>query len=205
MHTTLLNEVGVKGITVWWGLNYFAVHQNAFERNNLVYFPTNRNLVHFFQRLAPAALNCICVEWFVCNLVPRVRTRLVCLYVCVSSNWLVVVWVDQNLKRYAASKFVSTQSSNTWLLVSILERFSNDCRKSKTKAITPTNHNRTKQRDEPITIICNSLKAREESRARRSKPFTLCLCIKTICAMQKKMHFAYFVRDQLGIIAKHLI
>ena len=33
-----------------------------------------------------------------------------------------------------------------------IERFSNDCRKTKTKAITPTNHNRNKQRDEPITI-----------------------------------------------------
>ena len=33
----------------------------------------------------------------------------------------------------------------------ILERFSNDCRKTKTKATTPTNHNRSSQRDEPIT------------------------------------------------------
>ena len=49
-----------------------------------------------------------------------------------------------------------------------IERFSNDCRKTKTKAITPTNHNRSKQRDEPITIRsnldCNSLEAREKSR-----------------------------------------
>ena len=48
-----------------------------------------------------------------------------------------------------------------------LERFSNDRRKTKTKAITPTNHNRSRQRDEPITIpsnTCNSLKAREKSR-----------------------------------------
>ena len=48
-----------------------------------------------------------------------------------------------------------------------LERFSNDCRKPKTKAITPTNHNRNEQRDEPITflaITCNSLEAREKSR-----------------------------------------
>ena len=40
----------------------------------------------------------------------------------------------------------------------ILERFSNDCRKTKTKAITPTNHDRGKQRDEPITIPRNYLK-----------------------------------------------
>ena len=36
-----------------------------------------------------------------------------------------------------------------------IERFSNDCRKTKTKAITPTNHNRNRQRDEPITIPSN--------------------------------------------------
>ena len=37
------------------------------------------------------------------------------------------------------------------------ERFSNDCRKTETKAITPTNHNRTRQRDEQITIPSNYL------------------------------------------------
>ena len=40
----------------------------------------------------------------------------------------------------------------------IIERFSNDCRKTKTKAITPTNYDRGKQRDEPITIPSNFLK-----------------------------------------------
>ena len=50
------------------------------------------------------------------------------------------------------------------LLLLLLERFSNDCRKTKTKAITPTNHDRSRQRDEPITITCNSLEAREKSR-----------------------------------------
>ena len=40
----------------------------------------------------------------------------------------------------------------------LLERFSNDCRKTKTKVITPTNHDRGKQRDEPITIPSNYLK-----------------------------------------------
>ena len=51
----------------------------------------------------------------------------------------------------------------------IIERFSNDCRKTKTKAIAPTNHNRNKEHNEPITclsIICNSLEAREKSRVR---------------------------------------
>ena len=43
------------------------------------------------------------------------------------------------------------------ILVLWLERFSNDCRKTKTKAITLTNHNRNKQRHEPITIPSNYL------------------------------------------------
>ena len=38
-----------------------------------------------------------------------------------------------------------------------IERFSNDCRKTRIKAITPTNHNRNKQRHEPITIPSNYL------------------------------------------------
>ena len=38
-----------------------------------------------------------------------------------------------------------------------LERFSNDCRKTKTKAITPTNHNRGRQCDEPIIVLSNYL------------------------------------------------
>ena len=46
-------------------------------------------------------------------------------------------------------------SKRTMMLM--LERFSNDCRKTKTKAITPTNHNRSKQRHEPITIPSNYL------------------------------------------------
>ena len=34
----------------------------------------------------------------------------------------------------------------------IIRAFSNDCRKTKTKAITPTNHNRNEPRHEPIRI-----------------------------------------------------
>jgi len=37
----------------------------------------------------------------------------------------------------------------------LLERFSNDCRKTKTKAITPTNHNRSSRRDEQIKVPSN--------------------------------------------------
>ena len=42
-----------------------------------------------------------------------------------------------------------------WGLSFLLERFSNDSRKTKIKAITPTNHNSNKQHDEPITIPGN--------------------------------------------------
>ena len=45
----------------------------------------------------------------------------------------------------------------TIIAIMYLERFSNDCRKTKTKAIAPTNHNRSRQRDEPITIPSNYL------------------------------------------------
>ena len=38
-----------------------------------------------------------------------------------------------------------------------IERFSDDCRKTKTRAITPTDHNSNKQRNEPITIPSNYL------------------------------------------------
>jgi len=57
-----------------------------------------------------------------------------------------------------------------------VEQFAIDCRKTKTKAITPTNHNRSKQRNEPITIVAiiwNSLKAREESRVHGAIGFGL--------------------------------
>ena len=50
--------------------------------------------------------------------------------------------IEKNLKDCNTVKF-------------IIERFSNDCQKTKTKAITPTNHNRGKQRDEPIKIPSN--------------------------------------------------
>ena len=39
----------------------------------------------------------------------------------------------------------------------LLERFSSGCRKTNAKLIAPTNHNRSKQRDEPIRIPSNYL------------------------------------------------
>ena len=45
--------------------------------------------------------------------------------------------------------FINTQN---------IERFSNGCREANTEVITPTNHNTSKQRDEPIRIPSNYLK-----------------------------------------------
>ena len=39
----------------------------------------------------------------------------------------------------------------------LVKRFSNDCWQRKTKAFTPNNHNRSKQRDEPIRISSSYL------------------------------------------------
>ena len=51
------------------------------------------------------------------------------------------------------------------ILTRIIERFSTECRKAKTKAITLTNHKRRKQRNEPIKERSNSIpcKAREKA------------------------------------------
>ena len=49
-----------------------------------------------------------------------------------------------------------------------IERFSNDLYQTNREAITLTNHNRSKQRDEPIrflAITCKFIKAREISPA----------------------------------------
>ena len=56
----------------------------------------------------------------------------------ISLSWS-ILWLILNDRQLVSS-----------LYLLILERFSNGCRKPKTKAITPTNHNRSRQRDEPI-------------------------------------------------------
>ena len=45
-----------------------------------------------------------------------------------------------------------------------IERLSNDCRKTKTKAITLTDHDRAMNQSQFLAITCNLLKAREKSR-----------------------------------------
>ena len=80
------------------------------------------------------------------------------------------LWVWVVLRFYSgASKTMMVTSSRSYCSVLIsgklqvslvlitIERFSNDYRKTKTKAIIPTNHNRNKQHDGPITIHSNYL------------------------------------------------
>ena len=64
-------------------------------------------------------------------------------------NWRNVEFIG--VKLPSSEDYKGPFSFVGWLL----ERFSNDCRKTKTKAITPSNHNRSRQRDEPITIPSN--------------------------------------------------
>ena len=73
--------------------------------------------------------------------------------VCSFKEWLV------NLTRRIRTVpiYLFLINHNFRNISSHIERFSNDCRKTKTKAITPTKHNRSKQRDEPITIPSNYL------------------------------------------------
>ena len=55
------------------------------------------------------------------------------------------------------------------ILNDLTEQFSNDCRKNKTQAITPTNHNSPNSamnQSQFLAVTCNSLEAREKSRVR---------------------------------------
>ena len=66
--------------------------------------------------------------------------------------WRNNFWIWFNL-RLSAFDFSHSDSDE----FASIGRFSNDCQETKTKAITPTNHNRNRQRDEPITIPSNYL------------------------------------------------
>ena len=61
-----------------------------------------------------------------------------------------------------------------------IEQFLNDCRKTKTKAITPTNHNRNEQRDEPITIPSNLPVTRSKRRKNHAYVVRLVLVLLLI-------------------------
>ena len=57
----------------------------------------------------------------------------------------------------AARLFPQSTKHTITLQWPLLERFLIDCRKTKTRAITPTNHNGNKELHEPITIPSNYL------------------------------------------------
>ena len=63
-----------------------------------------------------------------------------------------IIIVNINLLVYLSKHVMIT------IQITATERFSNDSyQKTKTKAITLTNHNRGKQCDEPITVPSNNL------------------------------------------------
>ena len=59
------------------------------------------------------------------------------------------------------------------------ERFSNDCRRTNTKVINPTNHNRSKQlamnQSEFLAVACIMLQAREKSHVQGAVGFAFAL------------------------------
>ena len=58
-----------------------------------------------------------------------------------------------------------------------------------------------------VTVLTGStvFEVLTTTQARRSKPFILCLYMKSIRVNQAEVHWAYFVQsDQHGIIATHL-
>ena len=106
-----------------------------------------------------------------CNLLYKVGNFALCNFVYLSQG--VVLSVMRQFLCFL--KVLSFFFARTKLRITVIglvtllavERFSNYCRKTKTKAITPTNHNRCRQRDDPsqfLAILCNSLQAREKSR-----------------------------------------
>ena len=56
---------------------------------------------------------------------------------------------DKLLKTFTTELFA--------VALSFLEQFSNGCRKANAKVITSTNHNKSKQHDESIRILSNSI------------------------------------------------
>ena len=63
----------------------------------------------------------------------------------------VTLKVIDNYTTTTTSVKIQCESKNVIVRIVIIEWFSNDCRKTKTKAINPTNHNRTRSR--PLTSI----------------------------------------------------
>ena len=79
--------------------------------------------------------------------------------------------------------------SNHWAsyknyILRMIERFSNDCRKTKTEIITLTNHNRGKQRDKPMKIYFSDQSEQERGCAINQSEF-LAISRKLLKAREK--------------------
>ena len=67
----------------------------------------------------------------------------------VTSLWLFIAQLVEHCCTNAEAKGLNSVGPKN-LFFSGLERFSNECRKTKTKVITPANHNKNKLPNEPI-------------------------------------------------------
>ena len=79
---------------------------------------------------------------------------------CLENFLLILYWLSFSLDKTSLTALNERFSpfwsqSFSFTLNQLLERFSNDFRKTKTKGITPTNHNRSRQRNELITFPSN--------------------------------------------------
>ena len=91
---------------------------------------------------------------------PKAKKKRVFLHVneAILTFWRNNIWIWFNLPLPAFDSRTCRVAANSDSdEFGSIEWFSNECRKTKTKAITPTNHNRNRQRDEPITIPNNYL------------------------------------------------
>ena len=63
----------------------------------------------------------------------------------------------QTFQPATQNQLAKEKTAKQQFVGAILGQFSNDCQKPQTKTITSTNHNRSRQHDEPITIPSNYL------------------------------------------------
>ena len=68
----------------------------------------------------------------------------------VQTSYKPIIFVVNNKFPWPTYHMIVRLTEELYCLNRKIERFSNECRKTKTKAITLTNHNRNKTQNEPI-------------------------------------------------------
>ena len=81
----------------------------------------------------------------------------------------------------------------------VIERFSNDCRKINTKVITLTNHNRSKQRDEPIRISLQLPTTCSKRGKKRAYKMRLVLVLVLVLLLNGTKTGATFLSQSLSV------